>query len=125
MKILLIILTSFVILTLVFLLNITTFYDGNTKHNSMNQNANKRKRLNKKLHQILSALARNSLPDKLSSELDKDIVGQDEAKKAVAVALRNRYRRKLVEPELREGMPKNILMSGPTEVGKTEIALED
>jgi|TARA_Y100000389_G_scaffold128169_1_gene125544 hypothetical protein len=43
MKILLIILTSFVILTLVFLLNITTFYDGNVKHNSMNQNANKRK----------------------------------------------------------------------------------
>ncbi len=62
-------------------------------------------------------------PKQIVAELDSDIVGQDEAKKAVAIALRNRYRRKLVEPPLREEiMPKNILMSGPTGVGKTEIA---
>lgn len=69
------------------------------------------------------SLSQELTPRQIVSELDKDIIGQDEAKKAVAVALRNRYRRKLVEPELREEiMPKNILMSGPTGVGKTEIA---
>jgi ATP-dependent HslUV protease ATP-binding subunit HslU len=56
-------------------------------------------------------------------ELDKYIVGQDEAKKAVAIALRNRWRRRQVEPELRdEILPNNIIMIGPTGVGKTEIA---
>ncbi len=69
------------------------------------------------------SLSQELTPRQIVSELDKDIIGQDEAKKAVAVALRNRFRRKLVEPELREEiMPKNILMSGPTGVGKTEIA---
>jgi ATP-dependent HslUV protease ATP-binding subunit HslU len=62
-------------------------------------------------------------PRQIVVELDKYIIGQDEAKKAVAVALRNRYRRSLLPPELRdEVMPKNILMIGPTGVGKTEIA---
>lgn len=62
-------------------------------------------------------------PRQIVDQLDEDIVGQNEAKKAVAIALRNRYRRKLVELPLREEiMPKNILMSGPTGVGKTEIA---
>jgi ATP-dependent HslUV protease ATP-binding subunit HslU len=62
-------------------------------------------------------------PRQIVVELDKYIVGQDEAKKAVAVALRNRYRRSQLPPELRdEVMPKNILMIGPTGVGKTEIA---
>jgi ATP-dependent HslUV protease ATP-binding subunit HslU len=56
-------------------------------------------------------------------ELDRYIVGQTEAKKAVAIALRNRYRRRRLPPELRdEIVPKNILMIGPTGVGKTEIA---
>ena len=56
-------------------------------------------------------------------ELDRYIIGQDEAKKAVAIALRNRYRRSKVEEPLRdEIIPKNILMVGPTGVGKTEIA---
>ena len=62
-------------------------------------------------------------PRKVVEELDKYIVGQDEAKKAVAIALRNRWRRQNVDPELRdEILPNNIIMIGPTGVGKTEIA---
>ncbi len=62
-------------------------------------------------------------PREIVSELDRFIVGQDAAKKAVAIALRNRYRRMQVEDPLREEIvPKNILMIGPTGVGKTEIA---
>lgn len=65
----------------------------------------------------------NLTPRKIVEELDKHIIGQDDAKKSVAIALRNRYRRKLVDSSLREEiMPKNILMIGPTGVGKTEIA---
>ncbi len=62
-------------------------------------------------------------PGEIVKELDRFIVGQKDAKKAVAIALRNRYRRKAVEGDLRdEIVPKNILMIGPTGVGKTEIA---
>ena len=62
-------------------------------------------------------------PREIVSELDRFIVGQDDAKRAVAVALRNRWRRKRVADELRDEVtPKNILMIGPTGVGKTEIA---
>ncbi len=62
-------------------------------------------------------------PRQIVAELDKYIVGQDKAKKAVAVALRNRYRRRQLPDDLRdEVIPKNILMIGPTGVGKTEIA---
>ncbi|AIQ69433.1 ATP-dependent protease ATPase subunit HslU [Paenibacillus graminis] len=62
-------------------------------------------------------------PRQIVAELDKYIVGQKQAKKSVAVALRNRYRRSLLSEELRdEVVPKNILMIGPTGVGKTEIA---
>ncbi len=62
-------------------------------------------------------------PKQIVEELDRYIVGQKEAKKAVAIALRNRFRRKLVNSPLREEIvPKNILMIGPTGVGKTEIA---
>ncbi|MEK3793002.1 ATP-dependent protease ATPase subunit HslU [Paenibacillus sp. FSL R7-0204] len=62
-------------------------------------------------------------PRQIVTELDKYIVGQKQAKKSVAVALRNRYRRSLLSEELRdEVVPKNILMIGPTGVGKTEIA---
>lgn len=62
-------------------------------------------------------------PREIVSELDKYIIGQKEAKKAVAIALRNRWRRMQVSKDLRtEIVPKNILMIGPTGVGKTEIA---
>ena len=62
-------------------------------------------------------------PREIVSELDRFIVGQDDAKRAVAIALRNRWRRKQVPEALREEVtPKNILMIGPTGVGKTEIA---
>ncbi len=62
-------------------------------------------------------------PREITQELDKHIIGQDQAKRAVAIALRNRWRRMQVAGELRnEITPKNILMMGPTGVGKTEIA---
>jgi len=62
-------------------------------------------------------------PKEIVSELDKHIVGQANAKRAVAIALRDRWRRQQVDPALREEItPKNILMIGPTGVGKTEIA---
>ena len=62
-------------------------------------------------------------PREIVVELDKFIIGQNRAKKAVAVALRNRWRRQQLDPEMaREILPKNILMMGPTGVGKTEIA---
>lgn len=62
-------------------------------------------------------------PKQIVHELDKYIIGQAEAKKAVAIALRNRYRRSRLSPELQDEItPKNIIMKGPTGVGKTEIA---
>nr|MBR6778179.1 ATP-dependent protease ATPase subunit HslU [Clostridia bacterium] len=62
-------------------------------------------------------------PRQIVGKLDKYIIGQDEAKKAVAIALRNRYRRAKLPQEIREEItPKNIIMKGPTGVGKTEIA---
>lgn len=62
-------------------------------------------------------------PKQIVNELNKYIIGQEEAKKAVAIALRNRYRRSQLSPELMEEItPKNIIMKGPTGVGKTEIA---
>ena len=67
--------------------------------------------------------ATNMTPGEIVSELDKNIVGQNRAKRSVAVALRNRWRRQQVPAPLRnEIVPKNILMIGPTGVGKTEIA---
>ncbi len=62
-------------------------------------------------------------PREVVSELDRYIVGQNEAKRAVAIALRNRWRRQQVPEELRDEIaPKNIIMIGPTGVGKTEVA---
>lgn len=62
-------------------------------------------------------------PKQIVKELDKYIIGQDKAKRAVAIALRNRYRRSQLSPALREEItPKNIILKGPTGVGKTEIA---
>ena len=71
---------------------------------------------------------KNTLSDSLSpreivSELDRFVVGQDKAKRAVAIALRNRWRRQAIEGDMKdEVLPKNILMMGPTGVGKTEIS---
>ncbi|QDU33977.1 ATP-dependent protease ATPase subunit HslU [Poriferisphaera corsica] len=65
----------------------------------------------------------NLTPKQIVSELDKYIVGQDDAKRSVAIAIRNRWRRQQLDPEIAHDIsPKNIIMSGPTGVGKTEIA---
>ena len=65
----------------------------------------------------------NLTPKEIISELDKYIIGQHKAKRAVAIALRNRWRRQQVPEDLRDEIaPKNIIMIGPTGVGKTEIA---
>ncbi|MCC6347443.1 MAG: ATP-dependent protease ATPase subunit HslU [Nitrospirales bacterium] len=65
----------------------------------------------------------NFTPKKIVEELDRYIIGQDKAKRAVAIALRNRWRRQRLSPDLKdEVLPKNIIMIGPTGVGKTEIA---
>jgi len=62
-------------------------------------------------------------PAEIVEKLDQHIIGQDDAKRAVAIALRNRWRRQNVPDELRDEIaPKNIIMIGPTGVGKTEIA---
>src|SRR5665647_1041051 len=62
-------------------------------------------------------------PKEIMEELDRFIIGQNKAKKAVSIALRNRWRRQMVPKELRDEIaPKNIIMIGPTGVGKTEIA---
>ncbi len=71
----------------------------------------------------LSGRAHELTPREVVRELDRYIIGQDEAKRAVAIALRNRYRRSQLPKEMRDEIyPKNILMIGPTGVGKTEIA---
>ena len=81
-------------------------------------NLNLVKNTKKKSSQV-SALS----PREIVSELDRYVIGQKEAKKAVAVALRNRWRRQALSEEMRdEVLPKNILMIGPTGVGKTEIS---
>ena len=70
-----------------------------------------------------NSLIKSFTPREIVSELDRNIIGQNDAKKAVAIALRNRWRRQQVDESLRdEILPKNILMIGPTGVGKTEIA---
>ena len=62
-------------------------------------------------------------PREIVSELDRYIIGQDDAKKSVAIALRNRWRRQQLPEDMREEvLPKNILMIGPTGMGKTEIS---
>jgi len=80
--------------------------------------------LPQKLDRISKELKEIELtPQEIVAELDKYIIGQEAAKKAVAIALRNRYRRRKLPPELADEIaPKNILMIGPTGVGKTEIS---
>ena len=70
-----------------------------------------------------SSLVSSLSPREIVSELDRFVVGQNKAKRAVAVALRNRWRRQALKGEMKnEVLPKNILMIGPTGVGKTEIS---
>ena len=70
-----------------------------------------------------NTLSESLSPREIVSELDRFVVGQDKAKRAVAIALRNRWRRQAIEGEMKdEVLPKNILMMGPTGVGKTEIS---
>ena len=89
---------------------------NNTKKNVTNLNLVKN---SKKESSKVSALS----PREIVSELDRYVIGQKEAKKAVAVALRNRWRRQALSDEMKdEVLPKNILMIGPTGVGKTEIS---
>ena len=65
----------------------------------------------------------NLTPREIVSELDRFIIGQNDAKRSVAVALRNRWRRNKLDDDIRDEVyPKNILMIGPTGVGKTEIS---
>jgi ATP-dependent HslUV protease ATP-binding subunit HslU len=82
-------------------------------------NLNLIKDIKKKENSMVSALS----PREIVSELDRYVIGQKNAKKAVAIALRNRWRRQALEDQMREEvLPKNILMIGPTGVGKTEIS---
>jgi ATP-dependent HslUV protease ATP-binding subunit HslU len=82
-------------------------------------NLNLVKETKKKTNSKVSALS----PREIVSELDRYVIGQENAKKAVAVALRNRWRRQALDEQMREEvLPKNILMIGPTGVGKTEIS---
>src|SRR6187431_2840587 len=75
------------------------------------------------LHERTATAATSLTPREIVVELDKHVIGQAKAKRAVAIALRNRVRRQRLSPELAEEVtPKNILMIGPTGVGKTEIA---
>ena len=70
-----------------------------------------------------NSLVSSLSPREIVSELDRFVIGQNKAKKAVAVALRNRWRRQALQGEMKnEVLPKNILMIGPTGVGKTEIS---
>ena len=70
-----------------------------------------------------TALQRTLSPREIVRELDKYVIGQADAKRAVAIALRNRARRQMLDDDMRDEVtPKNILMIGPTGVGKTEIA---
>ena len=79
----------------------------------------KPKKIIKEKKSIVSALS----PREIVSELDRFVIGQNKAKRAVAIALRNRWRRQALEGQLKEEvLPKNILMIGPTGVGKTEIS---
>jgi ATP-dependent HslUV protease ATP-binding subunit HslU len=90
-----------------------------TEENLMTEDEEKKK--SKETADLLEVPAFS--PREIVSELDRNIIGQSDAKRAVAVALRNRWRRQQLDPDLQEEVyPKNILMIGPTGVGKTEIA---
>ena len=83
----------------------------------------KKPRQKKEVKAEVNPLSKELTPSQIVAELDKYIIGQDNAKKSVAIALRNGWRRKKIEESIREEiMPNNIILIGPTGVGKTEIA---
>src|SRR5262249_43407962 len=87
------------------------------------RNRRRHLRLHQSQHRDRRARMKNLTPREIVAELDRHIIGQSKAKRAVAVALRNRWRRQQLDDDMRkEVAPKNILMIGPTGVGKTEIA---
>ena len=78
---------------------------------------------NSKVKKEKNSIQNSLTPREIVSELDRFVVGQNNAKRAVAIALRNRWRRQALEGDMKdEVLPKNILMMGPTGVGKTEIS---
>jgi ATP-dependent HslUV protease ATP-binding subunit HslU len=99
----------------------TEINDQNTT--SSNGNENKKSKPKKETKPSDKISAKQLTPTQIVEELDKYIIGQDNAKKSVAIALRNRWRRKQIQTNIREEiMPNNIILIGPTGVGKTEIA---
>ncbi len=95
--------------------------DDKSKTNGKNEI--KRSRTKKEIKEPQQSEVKELTPSQIVAELDKYIIGQDNAKKSVAIALRNRWRRKQITDSLREEiMPNNIILIGPTGVGKTEIA---
>ncbi len=99
---------------------ILTTENGNGKAAAKNE---KKLKAKKDLNDNEKSLEKELTPSQIVGELDKYIIGQNNAKKSVAIALRNRWRRKKIEDSLREEiMPNNIILIGPTGVGKTEIA---
>ncbi|NOS84856.1 MAG: ATP-dependent protease ATPase subunit HslU [Ignavibacteria bacterium] len=88
-----------------------------------NGKTEKKPRVKKEVKKDINPLDKELTPSQIVAELDKYIIGQNNAKKSVAIALRNRWRRKQIQDSLREEiMPNNIILIGPTGVGKTEIA---
>jgi len=100
--------------------NINSSGDEKSKENRKHE---KKQRAKKEVKQPDNPLDKELTPSQIVAELDKYIIGQNNAKKSVAIALRNRWRRKQIQDSLREEiMPNNIILIGPTGVGKTEIA---
>ncbi len=103
---------------------ITENFDNRTEDKTTsNGKPEKKTRQRKELKNESKPLDKELTPSQIVAELDKYIIGQNNAKKSVAIALRNRWRRKQIQDSLREEiMPNNIILIGPTGVGKTEIA---
>jgi ATP-dependent HslUV protease ATP-binding subunit HslU len=97
--------------------------NGKNGDDAVNNENKKTKVKKERKPPVTDSLSNELTPSQIVAELDKYIIGQDNAKKSVAIALRNRWRRKQIQDNLREEiMPNNIILIGPTGVGKTEIA---
>lgn len=103
--------------------NETLTHEINNVNGEQNGKPDKKTKVKKEKKDIKNTLDKELTPSQIVAELDKYIIGQTNAKKSVAIALRNRWRRKQIPSSLREEiMPNNIILIGPTGVGKTEIA---